>query len=76
MPTKTTKKAKEPVQVEQTGEYRTGYLQAVAESVSMIDNLTKSMYMDSSLSKSELEKCLSALQKLRIRVQTLEVEQG
>lgn len=70
------KKANQIVEVEQTGEYRTGYLQAVAEAVSTIDNLTKSLYLDSNLSETELAKCLAALQTLRIRVQILEVEQG
>jgi hypothetical protein len=70
------KKAKQTVEVEQTGEYRTGYLQAVAEAVSSIDHLTKSLYLDSKLNETELEKCLAALRTLRIRVQMMEVEQG
>ena len=74
--TKTTKKAPEPVQVEQTGEYRTGYIQAVAEAVEAIDNMTKSLYLDSKYNETELAKCLAALQTLRIRVQILEIEQG
>ena len=76
MPTKNTKKVKEPVQVEQTGEYRTGYLQAVAEAVEAIDNMSKSLYMDSKYNETELAKCLAALQTLRIRVQIMEIEQG
>jgi hypothetical protein len=75
MPAKT-KKVKEPVQVEQTGEYRTGYLQAVAEAVEAIDNMSKSLYMDSKYNETELAKCLAALQTLRIRVQIMEIEQG
>jgi len=78
--TKTTKnapkKAKQIVEVEQTGEYRTGYIQAVAEAVEAIDNMTKSLYMDSKYNETELAKCLAALQTLRIRVQLLEIEQG
>jgi hypothetical protein len=78
--TKTTKKApkkaKEVIPVEQTGEYRTGYLQAVAEAVGAIDHMTKSLYMDSKYNETELAKCLAALTTLRIRVQLMEVEQG
>lgn len=78
--TKTTKnapkKAKQTVEVEQTGEYRTGYMQAVAEAVGAIDHLTKSLYLDSKYNETELAKCLAALTTLRIRVQLLEIEQG
>ena len=70
------KKVKQTVEVEQTGEYRTGYLQAVAEAVSSIDHLTKSLYLDSRYNETELAKCLAALTTLRIRVQLLEIEQG
>lgn len=78
--TKTTKKAlkkvEAPIEVEQTENYRKGYLQAVAEAVSTIDNLTKILYLDSKLNESELAKCLETMQTLRRRVQVLQIEQG